>query len=523
MTRRPVTRRPARRAVRRRAVVAVAFSTLLAGLLGGAIEAAPSAQAAATVPSWVIPLYYDDEATGTHRACTGVVLSKTRTLATPDCFTGMGTGDFEWEYNLGTGQLAGGGEQVAYRSHPKYDATSRYAAVTVANRRTPDNSGKPVLATGSDSALWAAGAKATFHSWAGLDADNAPRVRHSEQVVVKSAAQCAELLGGALPGGTLCTAPAPGAPPVADDDQCFGDAGGALVAGGRLVAVSATQATGCVRGGVRVYTKVASYRPLIDEWTRGVDTHYRDAGSILAKEPNDLVDVCSTDVRRKLEGCGVDDTGSFDGTGYNTLLQAGDMNGDGFGDLLARTSGGTLYRVPSRDFELADFDHRVRIGGGWDAYSRLVAVRDISGDGRGDLVARDGSGVLWLYRGTSDGKFAARARIGGGWGTYNTLAGRGDLSGDGRSDLVARDGSGVLWLYRGNGRGGFEPRKKIGGGWGRYNAIVASGDMDHNGRQDILARTPGGAAYLYNADHTGGFATPKQLAETRLKRYSRIS
>lgn len=213
------------------------------------------------------------------------------------------------------------------------------------------------------------------------------------------------------------------------------------MAGGRLVAVSATQATGCVRGGVRVYTKVASYRPLIDEWTRGVDTHYRDAGSILAKEPNDLVDVCSTDVRRKLEGCGVDDTGSFDGTGYNTLLQAGDMNGDGFGDLLARTSGGTLYRVPSRDFELADFDHRVRIGGGWDAYSRLVAVRDISGDGRGDLVARDGSGVLWLYRGTSDGKFAAQGRIGGGWGTYNTLAGRGDLSGDGRSDLVARDGS----------------------------------------------------------------------------------
>ncbi|MFJ1547439.1 hypothetical protein [Streptomyces sp. NPDC088246] len=44
------------------------------------------------------------------------------------------------------------------------------------------------------------------------------------QALTTVAASCATLLGRTLPSGTLCTVPAPGAPPVADEDQCFGDA-----------------------------------------------------------------------------------------------------------------------------------------------------------------------------------------------------------------------------------------------------------------------------------------------------------
>ncbi|SDL24196.1 FG-GAP-like repeat-containing protein [Streptomyces indicus] len=506
-----------------RLIAVFASATLLTGAVDGVLGAAPEAQAATSVPSWVIPVYYDDEATGQHRACTGIVLSKTKTLATPDCFTGMDAADFEWEYDLGTGQLSGGsGGGATYRSHPQYDAATRRAAVSVVTRRTPDNSGKPVLASASDSALWAPGAKATFYSWAGLDADDAPRARHSEQVEIKSAADCAALLGSALPSGAVCSVPAPGAAPVADDDQCFGDAGGALVAGGKLIATSATRSTGCVQDGVRVYTRVASYRSMITNATTDTDIDYRFGGSFLAREPGELLDVCVTDQDRRLWGCSVDDAGSFWVSGYTAVLQAGDLNGDSFGDLLARTSGGTLYRVPSSEFG-ADFDRRARIGGGWNIYSRLVTVRDISGDGKPDLIGRDSAGVLWLYRADGKGGFLTRSRIGGGWNIYTALAGRGDVSGDGIPDLVARDKAGVLWLYRGNGKGNFATRTRVGGGWNMYNAIVGSGDFDRNGRQDIVGRTPTGALYLYNADHKGNFSTPKKLATTAMKNFVSLS
>ncbi|WP_406496004.1 FG-GAP-like repeat-containing protein [Streptomyces sp. NBC_00846] len=510
-----------RPAVGRALTTVTAAGAVLAGLLGST----PQAQAATTVPSWLIPLHYSDDADGSHRACTGITLSKTRTLATPDCFTGRSHADMEWDHDLKSGLLRGGSSDPRYRSHPTYDAATRRGAVSVAIRATPASYGKPVMASPSDTALYATGAKATFYSWSGLDLDDAPRVRHTEQVVLKSAATCATLLGRTLPGGTLCTVPAPGAPPVADEDQCFGDAGGALVGGGKLIAISATRATGCVAGGVRLYTRISSYRSTITDWARDVDLDERISGSVLAREPSDLIDLCTTNQQGKLDGCHVDRMGSmldWDDD-FDFLTQLGDLGGDGKGDLLARTPGGTLYRIPNplAYGEVGDAP-KVKLGTGWSKYNKIVAARDLSGDGLPDILARDTSGVVWLHRGRSDGSLAGRTKVTT-WKSYTAIAGRGDLSGDGRADIVTRDGAGVLWLYRGNGKGGFSPRTKIGSGWGKYNAIVGSGDMDHNGRQDILARTPAGAVYLYNANHTGGFSAPKKLADTRWKKYTRIS
>lgn len=293
--------------------------------------------------------------------------------------------------------------------------------------------------------------------------------------------------------------------PVADEDQCFGDAGGALVGGGKLIAISATRATGCVAGGVRLYTRISSYRSTITDWARDVDLDERISGSVLAREPSDLIDLCTTNQQGKLDGCYVDRMGSmldWDDD-FDFLTQLGDLGDDGKGDLLARTPGGTLYRIPNplAYGEVGDAP-KVKLGTGWSKYNKIVAARDLSGDGLPDILARDTSGVVWLHRGRSDGSLAGRTKVTT-WKSYTAIAGRGDLSGDGRADIVTRDGAGVLWLYRGNGKGGFSPRTKIGSGWGKYNAIVGSGDMDHNGRQDILARTPAGAVYLYNANHTG--------------------
>ncbi|MFB6990441.1 hypothetical protein, partial [Streptomyces sp. NPDC056304] len=55
-----------------------------------------------------IPLHYSDDADGSHRACTGSTLSRTRTPATPDCFTGRSHTDMEWDHDLKSGLLGGG-------------------------------------------------------------------------------------------------------------------------------------------------------------------------------------------------------------------------------------------------------------------------------------------------------------------------------------------------------------------------------------------------------------------------------
>ncbi|MBT2555834.1 VCBS repeat-containing protein, partial [Arthrobacter sp. ISL-5] len=69
----------------------------------------------------------------------------------------------------------------------------------------------------------------------------------------------------------------------------------------------------------------------------------------------------------------------------------------------------------------------------------LDASGDLTGDGKADLVARDSSGVLYIYPGTGSGGFGSRIRLGSGWNAMTALDASGDLTGDGKADLVARD------------------------------------------------------------------------------------
>ncbi|WP_260174821.1 VCBS repeat-containing protein [Streptomyces sp. PanSC19] len=155
---------------------------------------------------------------------------------------------------------------------------------------------------------------------------------------------------------------------------------------------------------------------------------------------------------------------------------AGDLDRDGSVDLLARDKTGVLWLYKGTgSFTGARFKTRVKVGAGWGTYDRLAGGADLTGDGRADLLARDKTEVLWLYRGTGSGTapYATRTRIGAGWGVYDQLVVAGDLTDDGRADVVARDRTGVLWLYRGTGNTGapFVTRTKVGGGWNTYNHL----------------------------------------------------
>jgi hypothetical protein len=59
---------------------------------------------------------------------------------------------------------------------------------------------------------------------------------------------------------------------------------------------------------------------------------------------------------------------------------------------------------------------------GWGAFDVLVGPGDVSGDGRGDVVARRASdGAMVLYRGTGTGGLVRGATVRTGWGAYPTV------------------------------------------------------------------------------------------------------
>ncbi|WP_246574382.1 FG-GAP repeat domain-containing protein [Streptomyces genisteinicus] len=171
---------------------------------------------------------------------------------------------------------------------------------------------------------------------------------------------------------------------------------------------------------------------------------------------------------------------------YDRLEAAGDLAGTTVGDLLARDASGVLWLYQGKGD--GNFSARVRIGGGWQVYDKITAGSDLTGDGRADALASDRSGVLWLYTATGDAAkpFLPRRQIGTGWGTHNDITAVGDIAGAAAGDLVARDTDGVLWLYLGKGDGTLAPRTRIGGGWNVFRALIGSGDADGDGRPDLM-------------------------------------
>ncbi|MEU5050422.1 VCBS repeat-containing protein [Streptomyces sp. NPDC021096] len=158
---------------------------------------------------------------------------------------------------------------------------------------------------------------------------------------------------------------------------------------------------------------------------------------------------------------------------YNRVLCPGDLGASIQSDLLARDKSGVLWLYPARPD--ATLEDPYRVGPGWDQYTDITGKGDLNGDGKADIVAKDRDGGLWLYKGTgnSTSPFTDRVKVGGGWNQYDKLVSTGDVDKDGRSDLLARDKSGVLWLYKGNGNATdpFGNRTKIGGGWDQYRMM----------------------------------------------------
>jgi hypothetical protein len=192
---------------------------------------------------------------------------------------------------------------------------------------------------------------------------------------------------------------------------------------------------------------------------------------------------------------------------YNRIEAVGNVGGSTHADVIARDGNGVLWLYLGNG--TGSFASRIRIGGGWQIYNKITGGSDYTGDGRADLLATDTAGVLWLYKGTGNytASFASRVKVGGGWGVYNKITAVGNVGGTTAGDLLARDGNGVLWLYRGNGNGTFASRIKIGSGWNAYSDLVGIGDANRDGRPDLLAYDKShNTTFLYRG--TGNSSAP---------------
>ncbi|WP_353712890.1 S8 family serine peptidase [Arthrobacter sp. K5] len=305
----------------------------------------------------------------------------------------------------------------------------------------------------------------------------------------------------------------------------FGSAVDITAPGGDMTPTNATQpASGVMNGilstlndGPQTFGTEAYF---FAEGTSAAAPHVSGAAALLMAEMGPTATPAAVEERLKRtarpmtggcpQGCGA---GRLDAASavlhFSTVLAAGDFNGDGKADVLARENSGFLWLYPGNGS--GGWLARKQVGSGWNGFTSLVAPGDFNGDRRADVLARDTTGGMWLYPGNGSGGWLARVKVGSGWNVFSAVTGAGDFNLDGKADVLARDTTGALWLYPGNGRGGWLARTKVGSGWNSMTAIVGPGDVTGDRKADLLARDAAGVLWRYPNNGRGGFGAKVQV------------
>ena len=200
------------------------------------------------------------------------------------------------------------------------------------------------------------------------------------------------------------------------------------------------------------------------------------------------------------------------------MLTGAQLVGGAGGDLIG-VAGKTLVVVANRDtFELgAPIDTGVSFAG----MDRILNAGDIDRDGFGDVLGRDTSGRLWLFTGNGTGALAAGRVLGSGWGPISGLAAVGDVTGDGNPDLIGTSGS-TLMVWTGNGsgfnapapvKGGLVVRAGLPSDLSAFDWVFGVQAMTLKGPNDYVVRDrSSGRAYVYRG-RKSGVSNPRLLGE----------
>jgi len=209
-----------------------------------------------------------------------------------------------------------------------------------------------------------------------------------------------------------------------------------------------------------------------------------------------------TSVKTSVAGPPLSDASGWNGKGNYGTIRMGDINGDGRADVCARAGSGMLCWLNGADDPIVG--PAWSDAAGWNSIKYYSSIRlvDVTGDGLDDLCARGPDGVV-CYPSTGTGFGAVITGPGwsdaGGWGEishYGTIR-FGDINGDGKADVCARAAVGMVCaLSTGNGFAPtFEgPAWSNANGWNQLKhwSTIRMADIDGDGRADLCGRAVAG-------------------------------
>jgi hypothetical protein len=194
----------------------------------------------------------------------------------------------------------------------------------------------------------------------------------------------------------------------------------------------------------------------------------------------------------------------------NLVLNAGDWDRDGFGDIVNRNKNtGALFL--RRGDGTGHFARPTKIADGFKGVGLLAAVGDMTGDGYPDLMGQPAGGAIRIYPGNGlaglKTSYVAHQRISAG---RQVPVGRWD--GDGAPDSLFRSGD-KLTLFPGNGPGGLTRPRTLGLDLTPYDWVIGVSDVMLTGHADLVVRDKA-TGYLWLLQGTAtGFKPRRFLAE----------
>lgn len=198
-----------------------------------------------------------------------------------------------------------------------------------------------------------------------------------------------------------------------------------------------------------------------------------------------------------------------------TLMNGGDWDRDGDGDILFRHADGTI-RV-NRGDGTQTFAPGVVIGSGFDRVSMIDVVSDVTGDGRPDIMGRHPNGEIRIWPGRGTSTLGASYRMGSGISGVTLQVGMGRwYNDDGAPESIFKVGS-TLRVYKTNGPGGLVSSSATNLDTTPFDFIVGVKDLRgaSSGSDQLLRRISDGMWFGYEHNQGGGWDRKTQMGVVR--------